>query len=82
LSSSDFGACRPVGESSFVGDHHPPDVVHESSLEAARGLVAGLAFGDLLGFSLSSAPIEPSSAVIRIQLETGHFRQSWSSTSW
>ena len=48
MSSGDFGAGGFGGESPFVGDHHPPDVIREASLKAAHGLVAGLSFGDLL----------------------------------
>lgn len=35
------------GEASLVGDHDSPQVVRQPSLEAARGLIAGLALGDL-----------------------------------
>jgi hypothetical protein len=48
LSSCDFVAVGSGGEAAFVGDHDAPDVVGDPWLQASRGFVAGLAFGDLL----------------------------------
>ena len=46
-----------VRRSSFVGDHEPPQMVRESSLQAAHGLVAGLALGDLVVEVVASGAI-------------------------
>jgi hypothetical protein len=46
---------RARGQPAFVGDHESPDLIGETSLEAAHRFVVGLSGGDL-GVVVGAAP--------------------------